>query len=76
MARDAAIIGMKQRQWAEKVDSNYELTGTVSKAKENTISDPQFCQVVCSLGDFTTFGYQLDEIMGARKDDGSGKHEK
>jgi hypothetical protein len=76
LAKDGAIIGTKQSVWAEKVESDFEKSGLIIKSKTNSITDPLFCQVVFSLGDFNKFGHQLEEIMGINKYKDSERHEK
>ena len=67
LGKNAAIIGMKQRVWAEKTESDFAESGVITKSAENSITDPLFCQVVLSLGNFNQFGSQLEEIMGSCK---------
>lgn len=76
LGRDEAVIGTKQCLWAEKNESDFEKTGAILKADQNTITDPQFCQVIFNLGDFTKFGAQLEEIMGNRRNKDSERYEK
>ena len=74
LAKNAAIIGTKQRLWAEKTESDFEISGAITKSEENTITDPLFCQVVFNLGNFNKFGDQLEDIMGSDKPKESEGH--
>lgn len=67
LGKDGAIIGTKQRVWAEKTESDFEIAEIVKKAEETTLIDPSFSQVIFNLGNFNQFGSLLEDIMGSQK---------
>jgi hypothetical protein len=65
-SKNEAIIGTKRGIWGEKNDLVHDASGIIQDAKENTIDDEKYRQVLLNLGDFGQFGSQLQEMIGSR----------